>query len=126
VTVSVLGRSIDCADPLSQAEFWSQVLGRPVNPGANGEDAAIDPTSPSSGPRLAFHKVPEPKTVKNRLHLDLITEQFDWESKRLTDLGATPIRDIEKPAARWTTFADPEGNEFDLVTTQPTSPDRDR
>ena len=73
-----------------------------------------------------FHKVPEPKTVKNRLHLDLITDQFDLESKRLTDLGAAPIRDIEKPAARWTTFADPEGNEFDLVTTQPASPDRDR
>jgi predicted enzyme related to lactoylglutathione lyase len=119
VNVRVLGLSIDCADPLSQAEFWSEVLGRPVNPGANGQDAAIDPTNPSSGPRLAFHKVPEPKTVKNRLHLDLITDQFDAESKRLTDLGATPIRDIEKPAARWTTFADPEGNEFDLVTTQP-------
>jgi hypothetical protein len=64
VNVSVLGLSIDCADPLSQAEFWSEVLGRPVNPGANGQDAAIDPTNPSSGPRLAFHKVPEPKTVR--------------------------------------------------------------
>jgi hypothetical protein len=126
MNLSVLGLSIDCTDPLSQAEFWSEVLGRPVNPGANGQDAAIDPTSPSSGPRLAFHKVPEAKTVKNRLHLDLITDEFDTESKRLTGLGATAIRDIEKSAARWTTFADPEGNEFDLVTTQPALSDRDR
>ena len=115
MTMSVIGLSIDCADPVAMAGFWSEVLGRPVNPGADGENAAIDATDPASGPRLAFHKVPEPKTVKNRLHLDLRTDRFEAESKRLTGLGATPVRDIEKPTARWTTFADPEGNEFDLV-----------
>jgi Glyoxalase-like domain/F420H(2)-dependent quinone reductase len=57
--------------------------------------------------------------VKNRLHLDLLTDQFEAEGKRLTGLGATPLWDIEKPTARWTTFADPEGNEFDLVAAQP-------
>jgi deazaflavin-dependent oxidoreductase (nitroreductase family) len=119
MTTTVIGLSIDCADPVALAGFWSEVLGRPVNPGADAENAAIDAAGPASGPRLAFHKVPEPKTVKNRLHLDLRTDQFDAESKRLTALGATPIRDIEKPAARWTTVADPEGNEFDLVAAQP-------
>jgi predicted enzyme related to lactoylglutathione lyase len=116
MTTSVIGLSIDCADPVALATFWSGVLGRPVNPGANAERSAIDATDPASGPRLGFQRVPEPKTVKNRLHLDLRTDEYEAESKRLTDLGATPIREIEKPTARWTTFADPEGNEFDLVS----------
>jgi hypothetical protein len=119
MTMSVIGLSIDCADPVLLAGFWSEVLGRPVNPGADAENATIDAAGPASGPRLAFHKVPESKTVKNRLHLDLLTDQFEGESKRLTRLGARPLWDIEKPTARWTTFADPEGNEFDLVAAQP-------
>jgi len=119
MTMSVIGLSIDCADPVALAGFWSEVLGRAVNPGADAENAAIDATGPASGPRLAFHKVPESKTVKNRLHLDLLTDQFEDESKRLIGLGATPLWDIDKPTARWTTFADPEGNEFDLVAAQP-------
>jgi hypothetical protein len=49
----------------------------------------------------------------------LLTDQFEDESKRLIGLGATPLWDIDKPTARWTTFADPEGNEFDLVAAQP-------
>jgi hypothetical protein len=119
MTISVIGLSIDCADAGVLARFWSEVLGRPVNRGASGDDAAIDPTAPESGQRLAFHKVPEPKTVKNRLHLDLRTNEFEVETERLVGLGATRIRDVEKPTVRWTTFADPEGNEFDLVTSQP-------
>ena len=121
MTTSVIGLSIDCADPSTLAAFWSEVLGRPVIPGADTENAAIDATNPTSGPRLAFHKVPEPKTVKNRLHLDLRADQFEAESKRLIGLGATPIRDVEQPTARWTTFADPEGNEFDLVAANPSA-----
>jgi hypothetical protein len=119
MTISVIGLSIDCADPAAVARFWSEVLSRPVNPGGDGDDAAIDATAPESGPRLAFHKVPEPKTVKNRLHLDLRTNEFEAETERLMRLGATRIRDVEKSTVRWTTFADPEGNEFDLVTSQP-------
>jgi hypothetical protein len=67
------------------------------------------------GPRLAFHQVPERKTVKNRLHLDLITTSFEVETERLIGLGARKLRDIEQGEARWTTFADIEGNEFDLI-----------
>jgi F420H(2)-dependent quinone reductase len=123
MTTTVIGLSIDCADPVALAGFWSQVLGRPVNPGADADTAAIDATDPALGPRFAFHRVPERKTLKNRLHLDLRTDEFEAESKRLGSLGATPIRYIEKPAARWTTFADPEGNEFDLVASAPAAPE---
>ncbi|MFC1436970.1 VOC family protein [Streptacidiphilus sp. N1-10] len=115
MTTSVIGLSIDTADAAALAAFWSKVLHRPVNPGATTESAAIDAVDRAGGPKLAFWRVPEPKSVKNRLHLDLWTDDFEAESKRLTDLGATPVADAEKPAVRWTTFADPEGNEFDLV-----------
>ena len=116
MTMPVVGLSIDCADAAALAGFWSEALGRPVTPGADAEHAAIDATDPASGPRLSFQRVPEPKTVKNRLHLDLRTDRFEAESDRLTGLGATAIRSFERPRIRWTTFADPEGNEFDLIS----------
>ncbi len=110
---SVLGLSIDCGDAAKLAQFWADVLGSSVSPDPSPESAAID--ADGSAPRLAFHQVPETKTVKNRLHLDLISAQFGTESERLLGLGATRVRDVEHGRARWTTFADPEGNEFDLV-----------
>lgn len=113
MTTSVVALSIDCADPVALARFWSEVLGAPVDPGADGERAQISTASP----RLVFHLVPERKTIKNRLHLDLSTDHFEADSERLSGLGATSLRSFSRPPARWTTFADPEGNEFDLVTT---------
>jgi hypothetical protein len=117
-SLSVAALSIDCADPAALADFWGKVLGRPVSPGATPENVAVDATDPASGPRMFFQKVPEPKAVKNRLHLDLLTEHYDEEIERLTGLGARPLNEVKLPAVRWTTFADPEGNEFDLLTWQ--------
>jgi hypothetical protein len=117
--LSVTALSIDCADPAALASFWGKVLGRPVSPGPAPENAVVEATDPASGPRLFFNKVPEPKTVKNRLHLDLLTEHYEEETARLAGLGARPLNEIKFPGARWTTFADPEGNEFDLLTFQP-------
>ena len=108
--------NIDAPDAAALAAFWAEVLGRPVNPGATADYAAIDATDPASGPKITFHKVPESKTIKNRVRLSLRTERFEAESLRLIDLGAKSLGDFEKPSLRWTTFADPEGNEFDLVT----------
>ena len=119
VSLTVAALSIDCADPVALADFWAQVLGRPVNPGATPEYAAIDATDPASGPKMTFHKDPEPQPVKNRLRLALRTDRFEAESLRLVGLGATSLGDYEKPSLRWTTFADPAGNGFDLVTSQP-------
>jgi len=58
--------------------------------------------------------VPEGKTVKNRVHFDLITADFDRELDRLVRLGATKLHEIDA-GAHWVTLADPEGNEFDLI-----------
>ena len=113
MTNTVYGLSIDAADAEKLAHFWAKALGRDIDAGASTEFATIGPDGTT--PRLSFHQVPEPKTVKNRLHLDLISSAFDAESQRLLTLGATRIRDIEAGSAHWTTFADPEGNEFDLI-----------
>ena len=119
MTTTISAISIDTADALALAAFWAEVLGRPVNPGATADYAAIDATDPAGGPKLTFHKIPETAAVKNRLRLALRTDRFETESLRLVELGAKSLGDYEKPTLRWTTFADPDGNDFDLVTVQP-------
>lgn len=66
------------------------------------------------GRRLLFQRVPEPKTVKNRLHLDLHAgpERRDAEVARLEKLGAKVLRKVAEPGGTWTVLSDPEGNEF--------------
>ena len=120
MSISVIGLSYDAAAPATVAEFWAQALGRQVSDGASADFAAVAATDAAgSGPFLMFHKVPEGKTVKNRLHLDLGTADLETETQRLIGLGAKRLNDItEEGRIRWTTFADPEGNEFDLVNTQ--------
>ena len=122
-SLSVAALTIDSADPAALADFWGKALGRPVSPGAVAGDTAVDATGPESGPRMLLHNVPEPKGI----HLVLLTEHYDEETERLTGLGARPLNEIKLPAVRsglitytvrQTTFADPEGNEFDLVMWQ--------
>ncbi|MFI5745761.1 VOC family protein [Streptomyces sp. NPDC051644] len=66
------------------------------------------------GRRLLFQRVPEPKTAKNRLHLDVHAgpERREEEVTRLEGLGATVLRRVEEPGGTWTVLVDPEGNEF--------------
>jgi catechol 2,3-dioxygenase-like lactoylglutathione lyase family enzyme len=110
------GVAVDCVDAAALARFWADVLGREVADHPTQEHAVVLVDDEGvHGPRLAFHQVPERKTVKNRLHLDLITTSFEVETERLIGLGAHKLRDIEQGEARWTTFADIEGNEFDLI-----------
>jgi hypothetical protein len=59
--------------------------------------------------------VPEPKTVRNRVHLDVISDSLDAGTERVLSLGARRLRDLQRDKSRWTTFADIEGNEFDLI-----------
>jgi hypothetical protein len=131
--------AVDCLHPHDLADWWADVLGwqveaqdeafirRMVDTGAAAETettqhrgalvwragAAI--TSPDAGrPRVLFQLVPEPKTVKNRLHLDVRvgTERQDAEVARLLGMGASELwRGAQGPHS-WVTMADPEGNEF--------------
>jgi len=126
--LSFAALTIDSADPAALAEFWGKALGRPVSPGAVAGDTVVDVTGPDSGLRMILHNPPEPGTAKNSIHPVLITDHYDEEIERLTSLGARPVNEIKLPPAalpagvaaiRQTTFADPEGNEFDLVVWQP-------
>ena len=126
-SLSVAALTIDSADPAALADFWGKALGRPVSPGAVAGDTAVDVTGPDSGPRMILHNPPGPGTAKNSVHLVLVTDHYDEETERLTGLGARPLNEVKLPAVRsglitytvrQTTFADPEGNEFDLVMWQ--------
>jgi Glyoxalase-like domain len=127
VSLSFAALTIDSADPAALADFWGQALGRPVSPGAVAGDTAVDITGPDSGPRMILHNPQGPGTAKNSVHPVLMTDHYEEEIARLTGLGARPLSEIKVPpaalppgvaAVRQTTFADPEGNEFDLVMWQ--------
>jgi predicted enzyme related to lactoylglutathione lyase len=89
-------------------------LYRTVNAGATEDFASIAADSPA-GPVLMSRKVPEGKTVKNRVHIDLQATDVVAEADRLTSLGAQQIRSLADNNNRWISLRDPEGNEFDLV-----------
>ncbi|WP_374986352.1 VOC family protein [Streptomyces fradiae] len=79
------------------------------------DDPYEEATGTGQGRRLLFQRVPEAKTTKNRLHLDVHTgpeRDRAAEVARLAVLGASVLREVDEPGGRWTVMADPEGNEF--------------
>ena len=116
MSISVLAISFDANNAAQLAQFWAEALHQTVNDGATEESASIGADADSRlGPLLLFHKVPEAKTVKNRVHFDLEAADVLTESDRLTNLGANQVRSLAENNNRWISFVDPEGNEFDLV-----------
>ena len=137
--------TFDCADPDALARFWAEVLGYRVQPPPEGFDtweAALEAFGvpetdwnsrsaavpvEGTGPRLFFQRVPEGKTVKNRVHLDVRAapgltgdermEALEAEASRLEGLGASRAYRVEPDPPLETgfiTMLDPEGNEFCL------------
>jgi catechol 2,3-dioxygenase-like lactoylglutathione lyase family enzyme len=113
MTAAIHHITLDCDQPDKVAAFWSEVTGHPLDeeaaPGAT--EAVI---SVPDGPILVFVKVPEGKSVKNRMHLCLRPDSTrDLETDRLLGLGATILDDRRRPDGKgWVVLADPEGNEF--------------
>ena len=138
--------TIDCAQPARLAEFWSVALGYVESPPPEGfgtweewftrmgvpEDERDDGASLSDpegvGPRISFLKVPEPKTVKNRVHLDIQAgggRAQPWEQRwarvsetveRLTAAGASVTDEVVQDGQPdHVVMTDPEGNEFCVV-----------
>lgn len=138
--------TFDCADPSGLAAFWAEALGYQLQPPTDGFDSwdaaltafdvprdqwnsrsAILPTE-GSHPRIFFQRVPEGKTIKNRIHLDVRTapglegddrmRALESEADRLQELGATRAYRVEPDSATmeagFITMNDPEGNEFCL------------
>ena len=100
----------DCADPARLAEFWAEALGFARGPTDEDHAWVWDPARRM--PHLLFNRVPEPKVVKNRLHLDLGTDEVEAEVVRLEALGAQRLRHVAEHGQAWWIMADPEGNEF--------------
>jgi hypothetical protein len=112
--------AIDCADPRSLARFWCAVLGYEVRDEDDGLVTIGSPAAPDDEdrrgpvpPTLTFAHVPEGKTVKNRLHLDVSPSDREQaeEVRRLLDLGARHA-DVGQGDQSWVVLTDPEGNEF--------------
>ncbi|MER6177693.1 VOC family protein [Streptosporangium sp. NPDC001681] len=106
--------TFDCARPYELATFWRDATGGELHPETKQEDDEI--LLRGGGVNLLFIKVPEGKSVKNRLHLDLTGSAGttrDEEVERLLGLGATVFADMRNPEGTgWVTMLDPEGNEF--------------
>jgi predicted enzyme related to lactoylglutathione lyase len=103
---------IDCADHGQVVDFWAAALGyerREVN---EQYVALVAPEREPGRPPLLFQKVPEPKTAKNRVHLDFRAPVMADEVTRLVRLGATVLAERSLGDFSWTVLADPEGNEF--------------
>lgn len=117
MTVRIRSITMDCADHYRLAQFWSDVTGwqeDPDNPNHPGDPESLL-VSPDRQGHLLFLPVPEPKTVKNRVHLDVVPvdRTRDEEVARLLALGATLVADHRRPdGSGWVTLTDPEGNEF--------------
>ncbi|GKQ36370.1 glyoxalase [Streptomyces sp. A012304] len=111
--------AIDCSDAYELARFWSEVTGCPLHPQDGPGDRETQVMLPE-GPVLYFNQVPEPKTVKNRIHLCLRpTTSREEEIERLLRLGATLVTDLREPdGAGWAVLADPEGNEFCVLRSE--------
>jgi predicted enzyme related to lactoylglutathione lyase len=107
-----LGLVLDCADPERLAEFWAPAIDY-VDLGMVGSYALLLPNG-RPGPKLLLQRVPEPKTTKNRMHLDVETPDIDAEAARLEALGATRVQDdpVHEHGTTWILMTDPEGNEF--------------
>ena len=102
--------TFDCSDPARVGLFWSQALGYETV--QRGDDYFWIESATGWATPLLFIKVPEGKQRKNRVHLDIETNDRAAEVDRLIELGAS-IVDIGAPHdASWTVMADPEGNEF--------------
>jgi len=108
--------TFDCTgDPYDVGLFWSRLLGRPLHEDDKPGDPEAVIEDPSGGPTLLFVRVPEGKTVKNRVHLDLTPHgrTRDEEVERALSLGARRVEDhIRADGGGFVVLADPEGNEF--------------
>ncbi|HET6793324.1 MAG TPA: VOC family protein [Acidimicrobiales bacterium] len=114
--LSLLAISLDAGDAGRLAGFWARLLDRPVDDGASADFASIGLAAAGSGaPVWMFHKVPESKVAKNRSHVDLVADDLDKAVAHALDLGARQLGTFDEGGYQWTSLADPEGNEFDIV-----------
>lgn len=118
MTVKVAAVTFDCTEPMAVARFWSAVLDRPIDPDPTDFAVTIGQGSLRT-PAWFFLKVPEAKTAKSRIHVDLAADDRAAEVARAIVLGATHVADHAESGFVWSTLLDPEGHEFCVGTTDP-------
>jgi predicted enzyme related to lactoylglutathione lyase len=110
--------TIDCGDPERLASFWSSVFGTAEAWRGGDPVQYIDLGSTDGSPVLRFQRVPEPKTVKDRIHLDLRVDDIEEACRRVIGLGGARVEqgDFREYDVVFRVMLDPEGNEFCLVS----------
>lgn len=106
--------TIDTTDATGLATWWADQTGGAIT--AENEGWYVTVRLPGAGASLAFQKIDDPTPGKNRLHLDLVTDDLEHEVQRLLDAGAGLIERREVSDFRWVTLSDPDGNEFCVST----------
>lgn len=120
MAVRISHTTFDARDAYQLSVWWGELLGfaeDPDDPNLPGHEENMI-LSPDGSIRLLFIDVPEAKTVKNRIHLDLVpTDRTrDEEVERVLAMGATVVDDLRKPdGTGWVVLADPEGNELCIL-----------
>jgi predicted enzyme related to lactoylglutathione lyase len=110
---ATLGIVLDCDAPEQLAAFWAAALGYQVL-GSAGTYTLLVPADGESGPQLVLQQVPEAKTAKLRMHLDIHISDIEAEADRLVGLGARRVQpeQLAEHDTHWILMEDPEGNEF--------------
>ena len=109
-TLNLIG--IDVADMERAAQFWGALLGLKIE---NREDEYLEFERQGDGPRLYVQKVPEKKTAKTRVHLDIDVADLDVAVSRAVALGAKKVQPFIQSGHSWVVMEDPDGNEFCLT-----------
>ena len=109
--------TFDAVDPQALAGFWSDVTGCRIE--TADEFVAILSRDGSEAPGFMFIKVPEGKTAKNRMHVDLGSPDLEVETGRVVGLGAELVGRYDEYGVTWASFRDPEGNEFCIGKHEP-------
>jgi predicted enzyme related to lactoylglutathione lyase len=109
---------IDAGSPMDLATFWSKVLGQAIDDSPLGDPPQYVGLGPGfGGVVVSFQRVSEPKTIKNRLHLDVEVDDVEVAQAEIERLGGRrlPMDDFYQYGFHWRQMADPEGNEFCLI-----------
>jgi predicted enzyme related to lactoylglutathione lyase len=111
----VLAVTVDCHDPARLAAFWKELVGGVVDERTQADDWVALRDVPVIG-NIGFQKVPEGKSVKNRVHLDVEVDDIEAATPHVTALGATDSgATVDESTGQFRVFRDPEGNEFCLI-----------
>jgi len=119
VTFRILHLTFDSADPGALAEFWCAALGYQRTELGHEMVAEAIPPDGVHAPKLLFIKVPEPKTAKNRMHVDLAVPDREALVQRMLGLGATKVGEYDEWGSSWVTLRDPDGNEVCIAQDRP-------